>query len=880
MVLLKRKIDESDDDEPTQEEVDESNDEDDSDTVTFETDESDSNDNNNNDNNYNKVNNDKHKPISAKGKGKETKEEDDDSNTEEEDNIKTERIKKQKLSTSNSGSGSGSAITKNEKDIKKKTTSTTTTTTSATTNSPSKSSPPTPVKSKEKEKEKTQINSKRKDDTIKKNSGNNSKTQRDEDGLIELPLIGQVNHNQLICDILNEVSIFEKNKGATHKYNAYRKAIQSIRVHPKKLSSGSESQKLDGVGAKIAKKVQEILDTGKLAKLIKLQSDEKLVAINNISRVSGIGPAIAKKLVEEGVTSIEKLRKISTTLNHHQQVGLKYFEDIEQRVPRDEIEKIETICIELLKKIDKDAVAETCGSYRRGAASSGDIDLLLTHPKYNKEWKADAKKNQSFNLIEKLVKALKEKGVIVDDISLGPMKYMGCCIVPNEMDKSKSSQKNPPKPIVRRIDFKLVPIESYYFGLLHNTGSDEFNRQMRAIALSKGYTLSEYSINKILGAGANNKSEDIIVHSERGIFDIIGMKYYAPTQRSFRMLKSIVKSTGSSLFRQNKIQNVGVLSQSFVSIATASAMPTSLQSSTTRLYSIANQYNNQNNRLYASKKAASTDKSATKKKEEAIETPSILTISSYFKYPEYGVNEYVNLSRGSLFLVKTPSGLFSASRPIYAISCAHITHPFNFPFLYKEENHKWIFALGESNIKAEIEYRDPKTGKVLHSLPIEKPYYLHPTLDLVCFRVNLEDFTRSNLPYIPSVLELEDYEHPRKGHTGKLFGYQLVNEKDNIMMPLASEYKFNVEEPNRHFVQTQSASPMGMCGGPAINFDNEVVGMIEGLVKLDPKLIQNSDQDSKKNFFTSLNSNTVYIPSTVLKEFIKSIDDSVTDEQK
>eukprot|EP01133_Synstelium_polycarpum_P009001 gene9001-10558_t len=248
----------------------------------------------------------------------------------------------------------------------------------------------------------------------------------------------------------------------------------------------------------------------------------------------------------------------------------------------------------------------------------------------------------------------------------------------------------------------------------------------------------------------------------------------------------------------------------------------------------------------------------SKSKEDIIETPAILTISSYFK--------------GSAFLVKTPTRLFDATRPIYCISCAHITHPFNFPALYKEESHQWIFALGEQNIKAQLEYRDPKTGRVLHSIPLEKPFHLHPNLDLVCFEVNIEDFQKSSLPFAASILELESYEHPRKGHTGRLFGYQLVNEKDDIMLPLATDYKFNVEESSRHFVQTKTPSPMGICGGPAVNFDNEVVGMIEGLVKLDQKSIDAYTDENRKIFYTGLNSNTVYIPSQVLKSFIASID--------
>jgi len=35
-----------------------------------------------------------------------------------------------------------------------------------------------------------------------------------------------------------------------------------------------------------------------------------------------------------------------------------------------------------VEDLDSQYKASVCGSYRRGAANSGDIDILLTHPSY------------------------------------------------------------------------------------------------------------------------------------------------------------------------------------------------------------------------------------------------------------------------------------------------------------------------------------------------------------------------------------------------------------------------------------------------------------------------------------------------------------------
>uniref|UniRef100_A0A8C4RDV2 Crossover junction endonuclease MUS81-like HHH domain-containing protein n=1 Tax=Erpetoichthys calabaricus TaxID=27687 RepID=A0A8C4RDV2_ERPCA len=48
---------------------------------------------------------------------------------------------------------------------------------------------------------------------------------------------------------------------------SYRKAASVISKYPFKIKSGAEAKKLEGVGAKIAEKIDEFLATGKLRKL-------------------------------------------------------------------------------------------------------------------------------------------------------------------------------------------------------------------------------------------------------------------------------------------------------------------------------------------------------------------------------------------------------------------------------------------------------------------------------------------------------------------------------------------------------------------------------------------------------------------------------------
>lgn len=55
-----------------------------------------------------------------------------------------------------------------------------------------------------------------------------------------------------------------------------------------------------------------------------IRNDESSVAIKELTRISGIGPAKAKDLYDSGVSSIDILLKNQDKLNHHQKLGLKY----------------------------------------------------------------------------------------------------------------------------------------------------------------------------------------------------------------------------------------------------------------------------------------------------------------------------------------------------------------------------------------------------------------------------------------------------------------------------------------------------------------------------------------------------------------------------
>ena len=63
-------------------------------------------------------------------------------------------------------------------------------------------------------------------------------------------------------------------------------------------------------------------------------------------------------------------------MNEKQIIGLKYYNDILQRIPRNEIEEYEKIFLNNFPK--NDGNMEIVGSFRRGSPNSGDIDVIIT----------------------------------------------------------------------------------------------------------------------------------------------------------------------------------------------------------------------------------------------------------------------------------------------------------------------------------------------------------------------------------------------------------------------------------------------------------------------------------------------------------------------
>lgn len=274
--------------------------------------------------------------------------------------------------------------------------------------------------------------------------------------------------------------------------------------------------KLPGVGKGTISRIVEILESGyleELDELDKITKSKNIDIITELNNVVGIGDKTALDLIKKyKIQSIQELiDKVNSgkiIVNDKIRLGLKYYGLYKTNIPRDEINQIFIYMEQKLKKLNDKLLFIICGSYRRGKPTSGDIDLLLLHE--DVYYQEDVSDN---HYLTDVVKLFKNDNFFLDDLTEtdGGTKYMGFCKYMN----------NP----VRRIDIRMIGIESFFPALVYFTGSYELNQKMRKIAKNLGYKLNEYGLYDEFG-------KKYTILSEEMLFDILGMDYIEPTQRS------------------------------------------------------------------------------------------------------------------------------------------------------------------------------------------------------------------------------------------------------------------------------------------------------------------------------------------------------------
>ena len=312
--------------------------------------------------------------------------------------------------------------------------------------------------------------------------------------------------NEKFIGMLTRLEELMKMKGEPFRARAYQKAKETLMAYPDPITSVDQIRGLPGIGETIIKKFIEYQKTGTLKAIEKEKNHPRYI----FAQVYGIGPKKAKQLADMGLTTIAELREQQDELlNDVQKKGLRYYEDILKRIPRDEVKQYEQAFRKAFNKVKQPGDEfEILGSYRRGAKNSGDIDVAITNSNNNPQ------------IFDKFINQLQKEGVIIELLSKGKSKSLTVGRLPN-------------MPTARRLDFMYSKPDEYAFALLYFTGSMAFNVVQRQRAIDLGYTMNEHGLYKLIGSKKKTKGPRLNqpFPTEKSIFDFLGMVYKPPTER-------------------------------------------------------------------------------------------------------------------------------------------------------------------------------------------------------------------------------------------------------------------------------------------------------------------------------------------------------------
>jgi len=342
-----------------------------------------------------------------------------------------------------------------------------------------------------------------------------------------------------------------------------------------------ELTKIHGVGAKLALKwhhelgVQNLSDVKYLVGDLDedfigsdleeeleedtLQPSADRTDLNSTISMPGLKPSqsirSSAQLSHVSATVLSKTTSgtLNGKLSRTQSVGLTFVEDTQRRIPRSEVEAIKDYIERVVRRISPQAVVICCGSYRRGAESSGDVDILISHTSWVSPLQSledrvalcmmllvalqvcnsDSTNTEPFtpvelNYLQELALQFKQ-GVRPEclDLPASARPFLTGTLTSSQPKLPAQHQKCEPQSarmlrfeadgsvhertfqcnwsgycklpkwhpnysgFNRRLDIKFYAFPHLPYATLYFTGSDHFNRSMRYYAKQMGWSLSD-----------------------------------------------------------------------------------------------------------------------------------------------------------------------------------------------------------------------------------------------------------------------------------------------------------------------------------------------------------------------------------------------------
>ncbi len=317
--------------------------------------------------------------------------------------------------------------------------------------------------------------------------------------------------NPAIARTLAEVADLLEIEGANpFRIRAYRNAVRTVESQTEPLArwvgEGRDLTALAGIGKEMARHVEEMCRTGRLA-LRDEMAARVPPGLAAVMRLPGVGPKRAERLWHElGVDSVEALaaaagegrvRGLSGFGARSEEKILAAIATWREHAARLRIDRADRQVAPLLATLGAVpgvARLEAAGSYRRRRETVGDLDLL-----------AVAEPPEAAAAIGAAFRAYPQVAAVTMAGDTRSAVRLGSGIA---------------------VDLRVVPPQSWGAALIWFTGSKEHNVRLRQRALERGLRLSEY--------GLFRGEERVAGADEAEVYAALGLAFVPPELREDR----------------------------------------------------------------------------------------------------------------------------------------------------------------------------------------------------------------------------------------------------------------------------------------------------------------------------------------------------------
>jgi DNA polymerase (family X) len=313
--------------------------------------------------------------------------------------------------------------------------------------------------------------------------------------------------NLAIARIFSEIAdLLEIKAENPFKIRAYRNAGETIAHATERLAYCTEDQlrAIPGIGKELAAKIREIAETGE-ARYHRDLVEQFPPSILDLLHLQGVGPkTVAQLYTELGIRTVAELeaacrdgrvRDLKGLGRKKEELILKACAERQRHTGRHLLPDAAHAAALLLEYLRAECPAvafEAVGSIRRGADTSGDIDILATG--------SDPHVMSTFTMY-KLVDRILGQG----DTKSSVLLWGGI-----------------------QADLRLVPAESHGAAMQYFTGSKSHNIALRDRAIAHGFKLNEYGLFRIEDGAL------VAGRSESDIYEALGLAFIPPDLREGR----------------------------------------------------------------------------------------------------------------------------------------------------------------------------------------------------------------------------------------------------------------------------------------------------------------------------------------------------------